>query len=434
MGAAGARPAEAELVEINTTHSMGSTVVAAEAMAKHMRAAGFPAEDVVVVENAPRKGNLVVRYRGRNTGRKPILLLSHIDVVEADPEGLDAAAVRVHRAGRHLLRPWRGRRQGRGGDPPHDPAAHEGRGLRARPRHHRGAHGRRGGRLGERRRVDAGEPAGAAPGGVRAQRGRRRARGRTGATSPTTCRRARRRWPTSRSRPPTPAVTARCRVRTTRSTTLSAALAEGGRRTSSRCGSTRSRARTSRGRPTSWAARWARRCARSWPIERDAAAAATLARDPAHNSRLRTTCVATMLEGGHAMNALPQRATATVNCRILPDGTTEDVQRQLAGGDRRHPAVTVTASRRAADSPPSPLTPGAAAHDRGDDTNEVWPGMPVVPTMSTGATDGRLPAGGGDPGVRRVRALLRERERARHERAHRGRRRSTRGSTSCTAS
>ena len=75
-----------ELVEINTTHSVGNTVTAAEAMAKHMRAAGFPSEDVIVVENAPRKGNLIVRYRGRSTGRKPILLLSHIDVVEADPK------------------------------------------------------------------------------------------------------------------------------------------------------------------------------------------------------------------------------------------------------------------------------------------------------------------------------------------------------------
>ncbi|MFM8781199.1 MAG: M20/M25/M40 family metallo-hydrolase, partial [Gemmatimonadota bacterium] len=75
-----------ELVEINTTHSTGSTVAAAEAMARRMRAAGFPEQDVVVVENAPRKGNLVVRYRGRNPNRKPILHLSHNDVVEANPE------------------------------------------------------------------------------------------------------------------------------------------------------------------------------------------------------------------------------------------------------------------------------------------------------------------------------------------------------------
>jgi acetylornithine deacetylase/succinyl-diaminopimelate desuccinylase-like protein len=63
--------------------------------------------------------------------------------------------------------------------------------------------------------------------------------------------------------------------------------------------------------------------------QRDARAAALLARDPAHNSRLRTSCVATMLTGGHAMNALQQRATATVNCRILPDEEPADIQRQL---------------------------------------------------------------------------------------------------------
>jgi hypothetical protein len=74
-----------ELVEINTTHSTGSTVEASEAMARHMLAAGFPAGDVTVVEHAPRKGNLVVRLRGRSRTRTPILLLSHHDVVEADP-------------------------------------------------------------------------------------------------------------------------------------------------------------------------------------------------------------------------------------------------------------------------------------------------------------------------------------------------------------
>src|SRR5690606_15227200 len=72
-----ARELLAELVAINTT--------AAEAMRRRLLAAGFPEEDVVVVEPAPRKGNLVARLRGRGTGEKPILLLAHIDVVEADP-------------------------------------------------------------------------------------------------------------------------------------------------------------------------------------------------------------------------------------------------------------------------------------------------------------------------------------------------------------
>ena len=80
-----ARELLAELVAINTTDSEGDNTAAAEAMRRRLLAAGFPEEDVVVVEPAPRKGNLVARLRGRGTGEKPLLLLAHIDVVEADP-------------------------------------------------------------------------------------------------------------------------------------------------------------------------------------------------------------------------------------------------------------------------------------------------------------------------------------------------------------
>src|SRR5689334_5123213 len=72
-----------QLIEINTTDSVGSTTVAAEAMAARFRAAGFPSGDIFVGGPNPRKGNLVVRMRGRSTAQKPILLLAHIDVVEA---------------------------------------------------------------------------------------------------------------------------------------------------------------------------------------------------------------------------------------------------------------------------------------------------------------------------------------------------------------
>src|SRR5690348_354845 len=75
-----------ELVEINTTQSGGNSIAAAEAMAKRMRDAGFPSEDVIVLPNAEKKGNLIVRYRGRDRNKKPILLLSHLDVVEPDPK------------------------------------------------------------------------------------------------------------------------------------------------------------------------------------------------------------------------------------------------------------------------------------------------------------------------------------------------------------
>jgi acetylornithine deacetylase/succinyl-diaminopimelate desuccinylase-like protein len=74
-----------ELVEIDTTHSTGNTTRAAEAMAARLLEAGFPREDVQVLGPKENRGNLVARFRGRDAGRAPLLLLAHIDVVEADP-------------------------------------------------------------------------------------------------------------------------------------------------------------------------------------------------------------------------------------------------------------------------------------------------------------------------------------------------------------
>src|SRR5262249_28206104 len=76
-----------QLVEINTTHSSGSTTAAAQAMAKRLTDAGLPAADVKVLvpPDRPTKGNLVARLRG-TSGKKPLLLLAHLDVVEAKRE------------------------------------------------------------------------------------------------------------------------------------------------------------------------------------------------------------------------------------------------------------------------------------------------------------------------------------------------------------
>src|SRR5262245_953221 len=74
-----------ELIEINTTNSVGDNTKAAEAMARRLIAAGFPAADVQVLAPAPRKGNMVARLRGTGA-RRPLLLLAHLDVVEANPE------------------------------------------------------------------------------------------------------------------------------------------------------------------------------------------------------------------------------------------------------------------------------------------------------------------------------------------------------------
>jgi acetylornithine deacetylase/succinyl-diaminopimelate desuccinylase-like protein len=107
---------------------------------------------------------------------------------------------------------------------------------------------------------------------------------------------------------------------------------------------------------------------------------------PYFNALLRTTCVATQLEGGHAENALPQMARGIVNCRILPGESPADVQRALVAaiGDEK---VKVTPIAEAKPSPPSPLVPEVIAPIE-KVTREMWPGVPVVPIMSTGATDG----------------------------------------------
>jgi acetylornithine deacetylase/succinyl-diaminopimelate desuccinylase-like protein len=119
----------------------------------------------------------------------------------------------------------------------------------------------------------------------------------------------------------------------------------------------------------------------------DPASLARLRAIPSYNARLRTTCVATELVAGHAENALPQRALATVNCRILPDESADGVESAL----RKQIADDKVVLRRLKDShsiasPPSPLTPGVlGAIER--TSQELWPGVPVIPTMSTGATD-----------------------------------------------
>jgi acetylornithine deacetylase/succinyl-diaminopimelate desuccinylase-like protein len=115
----------------------------------------------------------------------------------------------------------------------------------------------------------------------------------------------------------------------------------------------------------------------------DAAAVAVLERDPYYDARLRTKCVATMLDGGHASNALPQRATATVNCRILQAHDPAQVRaklQELAGA-----GVTVAGGNANA-SPDSPLNESVMGPIR-ELTTGFW-GVPVIPMMSTGATDG----------------------------------------------
>jgi acetylornithine deacetylase/succinyl-diaminopimelate desuccinylase-like protein len=127
----------------------------------------------------------------------------------------------------------------------------------------------------------------------------------------------------------------------------------------------------------------------------DPAALSRLSANPAYNAQLRTTCVATMLEGGHAYNALPQLARATVNCRIMPGEPVDEVKATLIRvlADEQ---ISVTQIGTPVLSAPSPLNEEIVGAI-GKISAEFWPGTPVVPVMSAGATDGSYLRNAGIP-------------------------------------
>jgi acetylornithine deacetylase/succinyl-diaminopimelate desuccinylase-like protein len=121
----------------------------------------------------------------------------------------------------------------------------------------------------------------------------------------------------------------------------------------------------------------------------DAGAIERLKRDPSFNSMLHTTCIATKIEGGHANNALPQRAVATVNCRIFPGRSPQEVLETLRNvvGD---PGVKIEfAAEPERASPPPPLT-REILEPIEKLTADMFPGVPVIPVQLSGATDGRF--------------------------------------------
>ena len=128
----------------------------------------------------------------------------------------------------------------------------------------------------------------------------------------------------------------------------------------------------------------------------DSAGVSRLEQDPYYNALLRTTCVPTLLEGGHAANALPQRANAKLNCRIVPGHNPDDILsgiKKAIGDDK----VAVTFSYLLPETaPPSPLQPEVVTAVT-KAAKEMWPSITVIPTMETGATDGRILRAGGIP-------------------------------------
>jgi acetylornithine deacetylase/succinyl-diaminopimelate desuccinylase-like protein len=137
----------------------------------------------------------------------------------------------------------------------------------------------------------------------------------------------------------------------------------------------------------------------------DPAVIARLSATPTWNSTLRTTCVATMLTAGHAPNALPQKAQANVNCRILPGHSAEQTRQTLIAlfNDHALQVAFVTDAgmvlgkgdtRMSAPPPPVNKTVSAALESA---VHQLWPGLPIVPTMEPGASDSIYTVAAGIP-------------------------------------
>jgi len=379
----------AELVRINTTNSAGDNTEAARAMARRLLDAGFPEEDVhvVVPADAPKKGNLVVRYHGRDTGKKPVLLLAHIDVVEAQPEDWspdippfsflerdgywygrgttddkDEASINVA----NLIRMKR-----EGFVPDRDiivalTADEEGgprNGVAFLLEEHRDLIGDAAFALNE-------------GGGGMEKDGRKISNNVQASEKKFLSFTFEATNPGGHSSLP--------RKKNAIYDLSQALLAVQGYDFPVMLNEVTeaffSRSADLVGGEMGEAMR------RIVANPGDAAAARTLATEPNYYARLRTTCVATMLQGGHAQNALPQMAQATVNCRILPDHDPGVVAKKLQELAAPYD-VTVTPSSTATPSPPSPLTDEVLGPIERI-TQEMWPGVKVLPVMSTGATDG----------------------------------------------
>ena len=390
-----ARDIYKELVEINTTTDAdpGGTTQAAEAMAARLRAAGFSDADVQVLSSGPRDGNLVARLRGSGAGRKPILLLAHLDVVAARREdwtidpftftekdgyyygrgtGDDKAMAAIWIA--NMIRMKK-----EGFVPDRDlivalTADEEG-----------GDHNGVEWLLANKRDlVDAAYALNEGGGGF-LKNGKPFVHNVQAAEKVYYDFKFEVRNKGGHSSRPT---------KDNAIYKLSGALARleqhefpvmlnpvtrayFERLAQAETGQTAADMRAITKNPN------------------DAAAVKRLSASPVYNSMLRTTCVATQLEGGHAPNALPQLARANVNCRVLPDHDVKDVHATLVkvAGDS---AVHVSAAPEPRGGPASPLS-DEVLRPIERLTAEMWPGVPVVPVMSTGATDGRPLRQGGIP-------------------------------------
>ena len=389
-----AREIYQELVEINTSQSVGDTYRAAQAMAARLEAAGFPGADVQTFQTAPKRGNLVARLRGTGK-RKPILLLAHIDVVEAlradwstDPykfveqdgyyygrgSGDDKFMATAFVA--NMIR-WKKE----GYRPDRDIILALTTDEEISDRNHYGINDL----LQNHRALIDAEYALNEGGGVALQDGKPR-------------------WVS---------------VQTTEKLFQSFWLEvtnKGGHSSLPSKDNAIYRLADGLARLEKFdfpvhlndtTRAYFEQLAKLTPgqdgqdmkaavaASPDAAAIERLSTRPAYNAQLRTTCVATRLEGGHADNALPQLARAMVNCRIVP-GETPDQVRDVLVKALADSQIAVKPDRLDTPSDPSPLTKELSSAI-GKVAPKFWPGTPLLPIMSAGATDGRFLRNAGIP-------------------------------------
>lgn len=387
-----------ELIEINTVDSVGSATKAAEALAARFRAAGFPASDVhvLVPEGKPTKGNLVVRYPGRGQG-KPLLLLGHLDVVAAlrsdwsidpfvlterdgyfygrgtsDDKAMDAIFVA------NLLRDKKA-----GWVPDRDiilalTADEEGgdsNGVEWLIAQHRDL-------------IDAAYALNEGGGGS-LRNGKPFLNSVQAAEKVPvnfTLTAVNRGGHSSVPRPDNAIYElAQGLVKLenfkfpVQLNDVSSAFFKGTAALEAPATANAMRAITTN--------------------PNDTAASAVLSTDPRYNSMLRTTCVATRLSGGHAYNALPQTASANVNCRIVPTQTPQQVRETLARvlDDTAIRISETVPIREKSGAAPSPLTPELMGPVVDITHSMFGANVPVIPVMSTGATDGRFLRAAGIP-------------------------------------
>jgi acetylornithine deacetylase/succinyl-diaminopimelate desuccinylase-like protein len=392
-----------ELVETNTTYSVGSTTKAAELLAARFRAAGLPASDVQIV--GPDTGrdakdrNLVVRFRGRGA-RRPVLLIGHLDVVEArradwvlDPFQL------VERDG-HFY--GRGTLDMKNGDASWVAAllrmkqegyVPSGDYILALTAGEEGGGGYNGIQwLLAHRRDLLGDPVYV----LNADAGGGELRGETPVAMDVQA--AEKVFQTYRLTVRNPGGHSSLPEKDNAIYRLAHALDRLGAYDFPPQTDAITRAYFARTAALQTGALSAELRAVSTGAAPDSAAAAHLSgRSPFYNAQLRTTCVATMLEGGHAVNALPQRASATVNCRIFPGVDASNVERTL-NTVVADTAVAIARADTAVPSPPSPMPPAVEEVIRSV-TASIWGPLPVIPEMETGATDGLFLRNAGFPVV-----------------------------------